>query len=463
MRVQLFSSVIKFSLLAAVVSGSTGCALRPKSTVQAPAEPRVAVVAPAAGEAERIGAAGDEFNYRLTEWTKQGHYPQIITAATLRLKNEPSHIGARYALAHALYYNGDFAGAATHATELVKSPQYQSDAQANELLANAKNLAARYPAQQAVQWTTNDVDATSDRWRSHAAALMGAEQYDEIENTIVALTKKPEIRSDGTWTLAPFFVGLWSASEETEAGWAQAHARVEKWVAAQPKSQMAKLCLARSWTSGAWIARGDKRANEISDATWKIVKERQNKAAPIIQNMLNADKAFSPMVYATAQRYGRLGGAPRDWHDKVIARGLAQYPAYTNYYGERAIYLLPRWDGARGEWEREAASAADAQPNAFAGDTLYARIVWGQWDFHTNMRKQTNVDWPRTKRGFDAILKQYPGSLAAATMYVRLCHQWHDYAKAREVLQIIGGRADAGSWRDPAHFAQTRNFILKAA
>ena len=29
--------------------------------------------------------------------------------------------------------------------------------------------------------------------------------------------------------------------------------------------------------------------------------------------------------------------------------------------------------------------------------------------------------------------------------------------------QIIGGRADASHWKDPAHFAQTRNFILKAA
>lgn len=457
---RLFASLIALSSLALLA----GCALRPKTTATAQIpEPRVTTVPPAPGEAERIGAGGDEFNYRMNDWSKEGHYQEIITAARLRLKNEPSHIGARYALAHALYYNGDFAGAAVEAQELVESPQYQSDAQANELLSNAKLLAKRYPTQAPVNWMQNDVDAAYDKWRGHAVALLDAEQYDEIERTAAALTAKPEMMSDGSWTLAPFFVGLWTGNDDSEASWPQSHARVEKWAAARPQSQLAQVCLARSWTNGAWLARGDEFADKVSDATWKTVKERQDNAAPIIRKMLNAPRAFSPLVYAAAQRYGRLGGAPRDWHDKVYQRGIAQYPNYADFHRERAIYLLPRWDGGRGEWESEAASAADAQPNAAAGDALYARIVWGQWTWHTNMKQQTNIDWPRTKRGFDAILKQYPGSLAAATIYLRLCHQWNDYAQARQVLQVIAGRADAGSWPSRARFAQTRNFLLKAA
>lgn len=240
---------------------------------------------------------------------------------------------------------------------------------------------------------------------------------------------------------------------------------MQEWAAARPKSQLAQLCVARSWTDGAWIARGDKFAPEVSEATWKIVRTRQGNAKPILTKMLNATQAFSPLVYSSAQRYDRLGSAPRDWQDKVFERGIRQYPDYIDFHRERAVLLLPRWEGASGEWEREAARVADAVgagQNDAAGDRLYARIVWGQWDYHKNMRQQTRVDWPRTQRGFDAVLKQNPGSLAAATIYLRLCHQYHDYEKAREVLQIIGGRADAGSWRTPAHFAQTRNFILKS-
>ena len=467
----MLAFVFRLLLVPAVLGTLTGCALKrdaatTATTATSATAAKVPIVAPAPGEAERIGAAGDEFNPRVSQWAEQGHYKDILTAARLRLKNDPGHVGAQYALAHSLYYNGDFAGAAVEAQKLVQHPQYQNDAQANEMLDDARALAKRYAGQTfaPVVWVENDVDETSDKWRAHGASLIAAGQYDEIERTAAGLTQTPVLMSDGGWTLAPFWVGLWQDGEG-EAAWQKAHAQVEKWAAARPQSPLARVTLARSWTSGAWIARGDEFANKVSDQTWKTVEERQAQAAPLIRNLLNAPQASSPLVYGSAQRYGRLGGAPRDWQDKVFERGVAQFPGYTDFHRERSALLLPRWDGAPGEWEAEAARAADAEAartkDDAAGDRLYARIVWSQWDYHKNMQQQTRVDWPRTKRGFDAILAQHPGSLAASTIYLRLCHQYKDYGAARQVLPIIAGRADSANWNSPAHFAQTRNWILK--
>ena len=127
-------------------------------------------------------------------------------------------------------------------------------------------------------------------------------------------------------------------------------------------------------------------------------------AAPIFRKLLNTPKITTLLVYSLAQRYGQLGGAPRDWQNKVFERGVAAFPQYADWYLQRATQLLERWGGAPGEWEEDAAKFADAQPDKTADDMLYARIVCGQWDYFPNLHDASNVDWPRTKRGFDAIL-----------------------------------------------------------
>ena len=419
---------------------------------------------PAPGEAERIGASDEDFNAAMTPWMKNGYYADIITASRARLAKEPSNGGARFSLAYALYYNGDFAGAAAEAQKVAQLPGYENRPQINEILNNARTLAGRYAGQTfaPISWEPDDVAVTAQKWQQMGTSLIMAGKYDEIERTAAALTSKPEIMADGSWTLGPFFVGLWVGADDSDASWQAARERIENWVAAKPKSQLAQVSLARAWTEGALLARGDQYADKVPDAAWKTVEERLQHAAPIFRKLLSAPVITTPLVYSSAQRYGRLGQAPRDWRDKVFARGVAAFPQYSDFYFQRELTLLPRYEGAPGEWEADAAKYADAQPNKEAGAMLYARIVGSLWEYHSNMKEETNVNWPRTKRGFDAILKYYPDSLMAATLYLRLCHQWGDYAQARQVLQIIGGRGDSGLWDSRTKWAQTRNFLLKA-
>ncbi len=456
-------------LLLPLLGAVPGCVQKPTTTapVIAQASPQTPVQPPDAEEVARVAARGEGLNERLAAWDGQGHYSAMVTAARTRLAAHPEDGPARYHLARGYFYNGDFAAAIVEVKKLMQTPQYQQDAKAQQLLRGASYLAERYAGQkiEPVSWVKGDVTQQTDYWQAQGAALIAAKKYDEIERVAVQLTQKPIIFSDGSWALALFSVGLWQDTQDnpTEAQWKQSHYRVAAWNTARPKSQLAKLCLARSWTNGAWTARGDKFANQVPPEAWQIVQERQAQAAPIYKKMLSSPKAFSPLVYAGAQRYGRLDGAPRDWHDEVFRRAVTQFPNYTDFYRERALYLLPRWGGEPREWEADAAKSADAEAarsGQETGDRLYARIVWSHWDSYQDMRKETQIDWPRTKRGFDSILKQYPASLSAATIFMRLCYQWNEGAKARELLQKIGGRADSGNWIAPSNFARTRISLL---
>jgi hypothetical protein len=448
----------RFLLLAALLSVSLGCNRMRNSAPPSPF---------AAQEANASNPTRAAFSRRMAGLDKSGDYSAMVAAARTQIASDAGDSSAQYALARGSYFNGDFAVATAELSKLTQTPPFQQDAEALEMLRVASYLNGRYAGQKfpPIVSVAGDVAQQSQAAREQGTALIAAKKYDEIEEFAAAQTKNPTILSDGGWTLAPFYVGLWdgASDSESEAQWQPKHAQIEAWHAARPNSQLAQICLARSWTNGAWVARGDEYANKVSSAAWKTVEERQGKAAPIYQKLLNG-KVSSPLIYAAAQRYGRLGSAPRDWHDKILQRGIAQFPTYTDFYRERAIYLLPRWNGAPGEWESDLKKSADAEAaraGASAGDQLYARVVWEQEDFYANMQRQTKIDWPRAKRGFEAILKQHPNSLSAATRYMRFCYAWNEGGKARELLQIVGGRAENTMWNTPRRFAEARIVILR--
>ncbi len=451
-------SLFRFLLLPAIAMAFSGC-----NRAQNAADPSPF----AAQAADASTPAGAAFSARMETLDKSGDFQSMVAAAQVRLASDANDQSARYALALGSFYNGDFALAAKEWETLTATPAYSQNAEVLEFLRVAQFLSGKYAGQrfQPVHSVPGDVAAQSEQWRAQGAALIAAKKYDEIEKVAAQQTQNPTIMSDGGWTLAPFYVGLWEGTTDskTDAQWQPKHAQIEAWHAARPNSQLARICLARSWTNGAWTARGSEFANKVSRQAWQTVEERQQKAAPIYQKLLG-EKVTTPLLYAAAQRFGRLGGAAREWHDELFARATAQFPTYTDFYRERAIYLLPRWDGAPGEWEKDLQKSADAEAGragADAGDQLYARVVWGQTEYYGTMAGRTKIDWPRTKRGFDSILARNPNSLSAATIYMRLRYQHGESTKARELLQIVGGRAETKAWESPRDFAEARINILR--
>jgi hypothetical protein len=89
----------------------------------------------------------------------------------------------------------------------------------------------------------------------------------------------------------------------------------------------------------------------------------------------------------------------------------------------RTNYLLPRWHGEPGEW----GSLCDSK-----------------------------VQWPPTQRGFEALCRRYPKSVAAPSQYCDMS----GLARARDVTQHLfarlGNRVDLSVWRTVERWEQAR-------
>src|ERR1043165_3826649 len=81
----------------------------------------------------------------------------------------------------------------------------------------------------------------------------------------------------------------------------------------------------------------------------------------------------------------------------------------------RAVYLLPRWHGEKGEVAKDLQNQADRLKGE-NGDKLYARVVWSVHSYggSDNIFTEHDFSWERTERGLDALLNEFPDSIAVS-------------------------------------------------
>ncbi len=67
----------------------------------------------------------------------------------------------------------------------------------------------------------------------------------------------------------------------------------------------------------------------------------------------------SPLAYIIALDLGQISSAPREFLDGLFEAGIKNFPDYLPLYRTRAVHLLPRWFGERGESLEMAEKRAD--------------------------------------------------------------------------------------------------------
>src|SRR5204863_10147801 len=103
----------------------------------------------------------------------------------------------------------------------------------------------------------------------------------------------------------------------------------------------------------------------------------------------------------------------------------------------RAVYLLPRWNGEEGEWEKDLAKSAD-RVGGDEGDVLYARGVW-EINHYAGSEvetafKENKSRWTRADRGFGLVVKQFPDSLQTKSSVAILPPKAAERKRARAIL-----------------------------
>lgn len=298
---------------------------------------------------------------------------------------------------------------------------------------------------------------------NHVAALLAQKNYDDLDALAKNLRDSKEAYADGSWKLASVYSGLELPEEASDADWTAHFSALRDWIKSKPESITPRVAMAKNLVSFAWKARGNDYADKVSQASWKLFFQRLNEAVTTLTSA-KALKEQCP-VWWSALLQAELGlQVKRAQYDATFAAATQAWPGYAAFYFRRANYLLPRWNGTPGEWEKDLGNSADKIAGE-EGDMLYAQVVWNmhQSISSTNMFQEYQLSWNRVDRGFEAIGKRFTDSLAARNEAAHLAVLGRDNAAAKKYFDQTAGRVDLTCWDSKDDFVHFANSIYGVA
>jgi hypothetical protein len=264
-------------------------------------------------------------------------------------------------------------------------------------------------------FVTFETDDTKERKRinDRTRALLQARDFEGLDALADKYRQTHECYARGDWKLVEVYVGLQPASTASDSEWESHIAIFNDWIKARPESITARCSLAEQFLNYAWKARGSGYANTVSDKGWQLLHDRLVRAVAVLRQAQGL-KEHCPYWSSVMLRAAVGLETSKSEYDDLFKQGIQAYPDYVRYYGLRASYLLPRWNGKPGEWESDLSKSAD-QIGGDEGDMLYARTVWDmqQSRVFDNIFKESKLSWERIDKGFAVIKKRFPDSLAA--------------------------------------------------
>ena len=291
-------------------------------------------------------------------------------------------------------------------------------------------------------------DRNGEREKIQAEAhddLFYLSSFDVLESRANELITKKTRFLDGLYQLNTFELGITSPAQNDEAGWQDLFKKLQAWRTAKPNSIVAASTEASAWTNYAWFARGDGYADTVTPESWKLFKDRLQKARQILEeSYASHDKKDIPPIWYSALLTVALGqGWSHQDYDKWFEEAVASDPEYYDFYFDKAVYLLPRWCGADGESEKFAEVCGQKY-----GPEMYARICWSLsgYYYYNDFFAETHTQWPLMKAGFAAMEQRWPASLWNLNNFCHFACLAGDKATAQGLFQRIGMQNYALVW-----------------
>jgi len=270
----------------------------------------------------------------------------------------------------------------------------------------------------------------------------------------------------GDWQLFKLY-GL--MSEPATGWWApdpqwEAHLKIiEEWMSAFPDSITARVTYAHTLINYAWKVRGQGWAQDVKEEQWVLFNERNRKAKQVLQEA-EALPSRCPQWYYLMQRIALAFSWVRDDYDKLFDEAVEFEPLYMAYYSAKANYLLPRWYGKEGEWEKFLVEAT-GRLEGEAGSAAFLYLFTGMEEYFEESELTPNVHrfWPLLQRGYQSTETLYRMSSALANGYARLAYIAGDRAEARVAFQRVGEDWKSDVWKNKEHFDQVKKWAFSSA
>ena len=245
-----------------------------------------------------------------------------------------------------------------------------------------------------------DVHAESnpDEIARKAGDLFKKGDYNGLESLVRDIKKKGYDIRETRPELSAFYSAFGMVGELDEQRWEDRRKKLDEWSKACPDSLSAKLAMADWYVGYGWKARGTEYADKVTTEGWKLLAERLKKADQILK-AIPPEKVDDPKYYFIWLNICAGKHSPQQL-ELYFKKGVEQSKEFYLLYSTRAYYLLPRWYGKQGDWEKFAISAAGTFP-AEKSDIFYAHLVRNQARFYDEaFFGDCEVDYEKVKRGY---------------------------------------------------------------
>ncbi|MGA7723636.1 MAG: hypothetical protein WCA95_00035 [Opitutaceae bacterium] len=280
-------------------------------------------------------------------------------------------------------------------------------------------------------------------------------KWDALEDLAAKSIADQSKFGNGAWKIAMLHYAI-APSGVPNTNWSWYEEHIKDWERKYPRSVTARVEHVRFLTAYAWDARTTAEADKVKESAWPVFADRLAQAHEQLAIALKLGQRSPALWYA-----GFDVALGEGWPKKVtfawFQAAKAAYPDYwiidNTYYN----YLLPRWYGEEGEWERIA--LAEIHRPGGTGEEGYARNVLQMERYYTNVFKETKVEWPLVKEGFQKLLQRYPDSQLILNQFAYAAVLAEDRETAIPLFKQIGVHADPGVWGSPADFKANRSWV----
>jgi hypothetical protein len=217
-----------------------------------------------------------------------------------------------------------------------------------------------------------------------------------------------------------------------------------------PESAFAPIIAAMHMHARAWRARGTGFASTVTPEGQALFKERSSSAWKSLQAAKHISSRL-PTWYEQAITVGIDADVSRAEVLKLFNEGITRFPGYHPLYFSYARQLAPRWGGSYASADAFVQAQVAAKTN-LEGEALYARLYWlfdqyGGRD--PDFFAESMVSWPRMRKGFELLMKQFPDSAWNKANFVSFACRAGDaptYAKWRDTVDagVFSGAAPDG-------------------
>lgn len=303
-----------------------------------------------------------------------------------------------------------------------------------------------------------------DRFQSEIRELLSKQDFASLEKMANGLRTSKGRFAGGDWKLYRFYQSLTKpagGNRDSQKNWQTHMDNLSEWLKREPSSVTAHVAMGGALTSFAWRARGDGYAGTVNEEGWKLFAGRLDSALEV---MIRGRKLPTPCPhwYAVMQEIAMGQGWDRESYENLFEEAIGCEPLYIHLYSNKAQYLMPRWYGEEGDWEKFADETAN-RVGGKEGSMLYSHIAWRVSKFHQANKffRETKASWPRVKQGFIDREELYGSSNRVLNAFAKLATGAGDKIKARGLFHQIGDNWDDEVWDDKGYFDRCKEWTLK--